>query len=456
MKKNRYLTMFVVIMSMGLSMAQAENPECRTNLSIWFEHYKVKNYDAAYEPWKMVYNTCPGFHKATFSGGERILKHKIKNSSGADQDGYIQDLLKMYDESTVHFPKDFPKAGVLSDKALLMDQNKMASDQQIYEMLDGPFKSNPTGFTNPKALYLYFSSLVNLYDAGSKDIQEVFDTYDAVVEQMDVINKSYTDNITKYLKKQEAGTLTKKEEKNLGIYSRNSESLGMVSNSIDAKLGKLADCDNLIPLYEKNFDAKKGDVKWVKSAVSRMFGKECTDDPLFSKLVGVQAELDPSAEVYVYLGTLEAKNGNNSAAIENFNKAVELQGDPDKKSNILYKIATIVRRSSKSQARNYCRKAVDANPSNGKAYLLEASLVASSANACGSTPFEKRAIYWYAANIADKAGRVDPSLRGRASSAAASYRAKAPDKTMIFNSNMAGKTVNFNCWVGGSVKVPTL
>jgi hypothetical protein len=97
-----------------------------------------------------------------------------------------------------------------------------------------------------------------------------------------------------------------------------------------------------------------------------------------------------------------------------------------------------------------------ANPSNGKAYLLIANLYASSANDCGETPFEKRATYWLAAETARKAGRVDPSLSGRANQAAASYSAKAPSKTDIFNSSMAGKSVTLKCWIGASVKVPNL
>ena len=139
-----------------------------------------------------------------------------------------------------------------------------------------------------------------------------------------------------------------------------------------------------------------------------------------------------------------------------YNKAVELETDSYKKSNILYKIATIVRKNSKSQARNYLNKSISANSSNGKAYLLLANLYAGSANACGETPFEKRAIYWKAAEVARKAGRVDPSLASNANQTAASYTQRAPDKTMIFNTGMAGKTVTFKCWVGGSVKVPTL
>jgi len=58
--------------------------------------------------------------------------------------------------------------------------------------------------------------------------------------------------------------------------------------------------------------------------------------------------------------------------------------------------------------------------------------------------------------MARKAGRVDPSLSSRANKAAASYSAKAPTKEMIFTEGMAGKTVSFSCWVGGSVKVPVL
>lgn len=449
--------MIGVMMSMGLSIAQAQNPECMTNLSIYAEHAKVKNYDAAYEPWKMVYESCPDINKANFSLGERILKHKIKNSSGADKDGYVQDLLKLYDDSMKYFPTKFPMAGVEIDKALMMYDEKMASGDQLCNMLDKAFKEDKANFKNPKALYLYFSTLVDLHEAGKKDLQEVFDVYDEVTEKVEEENKKLTDVLGKILAKEDAGTaLTSKEKRQKKAATVNSESYGKISGSIDSKLGALADCGNLIPLYEKSFESKKGDITWVKRAVGRMFSKECTDDPLFSKMVEVQAELDPSADVYVYLGTLKSKKGDNSGAIADFNKAVELETDSYRKSNILYKVATIVRRSSKSQARNYLNKAISANPSNGKAYLLLANLYASSANDCGETPFEKRAIYWKAADVARKAGRVDPSLASRANQTASSYAQRAPSKTDIFNSGKAGQTISFKCWVGGSVTVPSL
>lgn len=456
MKKEFYAMLVAVFGLVGSVFAQAQNPECMTNLSIYAEHAKVKNYDAAYTPWKMVYENCPAINKANFSLGEKILKHKIDNATGAEKDQYINDLMALYDSSLEYFPKKYSQASVAIDKALLQYDNKMASKEELYTMLDKAFQEDRKNFKNPKALYLYFSSLVDLHNEGKRELQEVFDTYDDVTEKIEEENKELTDNITKLLPKEDAGTLTKKEKRILRASTVNSESYGKVGASVDSKLGDLADCDNLIPLYQKNFEEKKDDVKWVKRAVGRMFSKECTDDPLFRKLFEAQLALEPSASAYLYGGTLKQKAGDSKGAIADFNKAVELENDPYKKSNILYKIATIVRKTSKSQGRKFAQQAIDANSSNGRAYLLIANLYASSANQCGSTPFEKRAVYWKAADMARRAARVDPSLSATANQSAASYSAKAPSKTDIFNSGMAGKSVTFSCWIGGSVKVPNL
>lgn len=456
MKKIVYLMLVPFFGASVTGFGQAQNPECMTNLSIYAEHIKVKNYEAAFAPWKMVYESCPGINKANFSYGEKILKHKITNSSGAEKQAYIEELLSLFDKSMEYFPKNYSKADVASDKASLLYDNKMASDDELYNTLSKAFKEDRANFDNPKALYLYFSSLVDLHKVGKKELQEVFDVYDDVTEKIEEENVKYLAQINKLLPKEEAGTLTSKEKRQLKSYNSFSENYGKISGSIDSKLGALADCENLIPLYEKSFEEKKGDITWVKRAVGRMFSKDCTDSPLFRKLFEAQLALEPSASAYIYGGTLKFKDGDNKGAIADFDKAAELETDRRKKSDILYKAATIARKFSKSQARSYANKAIAVNQSNGKAYLLIANLYAGSANQCGETTFEKRAIYWLAADMARKGARVDPSLSSRANQAAASYSAKAPSKTDIFNSGKAGQTISFSCWVGGSVRVPNL
>ena len=456
MRKNVLFTVMALSLVFSLAYGQAQNQECLTNLSIYVESAKVKNYDAAYEPWKLTYEACPELNRANYLYGERILKHKIENSAGEERAAYAALLLKVYDDSMKYFQSRYPLAGVVIDKVLLQRSEGMISDEEIYSQLDQAFKADREDFTNPQALYLYFSSLVDLNAAGKRDIQEVFDVYDEVVAKLEEENIKLTNEIAKLLPLEEDGSISGKDKQRLRVYSTNSASFGKVAASVDAKLGALADCENLVPLYEKSYDARKTDVKWVKSAVGRMFGKDCTDSPMFRKLFEAQIALEPSADAYLYGGTLKQKAGDITGALADFNKSAELETDNYKKSNILFKIATIVRKSNKVQARNYLNQSIKANPSNGRAYLLLAALYADSANECGESQFDKRAVYWLAAKTADRAGRVDPSLRDTAAKAVESYNAKAPSKTDIFNSGRAGETITFSCWVGGSVTVPSL
>jgi hypothetical protein len=456
MKKKVFMSFILGLFGLSLVVAQAPNQECLTNLSIFVESAKVKNYDAAYEPWKMVYETCPDINRANYLYGERILKDKIEKSTGAEHEAFVSQLLSLYDNAAKYYPKYYSVASVAIDKVLLKRSEKQISNEEIYAQLDAAFKADRNNFTNPQALYLYFSSLVDLQAEGKKDVQEVFDVYDEVVAKVEEENTKLTAEITKLLPLEEAGTITPKDARRLKAYSTNSSSFGKIATSIDAKLGALADCGNLIPLYEKSFEERKGDMNWVKSAMSRMFGKECTDDPMFRKLLEAKLAMEPSADAYLYAGTLKQKAGDSAGAIADFNKSVELETDNRKKSNILYKIATIVRKNSKVQARNYLNKAIAENPANGRAYILLAAIYADSANECGETQFDKRAVYWLASKTAARAGRVDPSLQSVAEKAVASYDAKAPSKTDIFNSGRAGETVTFSCWMGGSVTIPNL
>ena len=85
-----------------------------------------------------------------------------------------------------------------------------------------------------------------------------------------------------------------------------------------------------------------------------------------------------------------------------------------------------------------------------------ANLYASSANNCGNTQFDKRAVYWLAANTAKKAAKVDASIKKAALKTALSYNGRAPSKTDIFTEGMEGKVIKFSCWINDEVKVPKL
>jgi len=188
-----------------------------------------------------------------------------------------------------------------------------------------------------------------------------------------------------------------------------------------------------------------------------MDSKDCSDDPLFVELVEALHELNPSANSAYYLGLLNDKKGDSKTAIEYYNESISLETDNLKKAKTLYKIALKFKKSGQySKSRSYAYKALNYQPSSGRSHLLIANLYASSANNCGNTQFEKRAIYWLAAKEARKAASVDASVRRTANKTAISYEGRAPSKTDIFTEGRSGETISVKCWIGKNITVPSI
>jgi hypothetical protein len=71
-----------------------------------------------------------------------------------------------------------------------------------------------------------------------------------------------------------------------------------------------------------------------------------------------------------------------------------------------------------------------------KALQIAAKCVANSANSCGSSTFDRKCNYYYAAELAERAGD---------NGAASRYRSNAPNAEDKFNNNNPS-TVSLSCW----------
>jgi tetratricopeptide (TPR) repeat protein len=457
------ITLLVTLLFIGFNFATAQNEEDINTLSIFSEYAKAKNYDAAYNPWMELRKRNPKFNAAIFIYGERILEHKIENSSGAEQVAFIKDLVKMWDERRANFASKTPEGEYMAKSCQLQyDYRKELgmTDSQLYDCFDNAFKTDEATFTNPKSLYTYFKLMVNLYDAGKKPAEELFTKYDEVSEKVEAEVKNYTKLLNKYIPAGDSDEdikLSKKDQRTVKSYTTYLNAYDQIAAGMDKDLGDRANCENLIPLYQRNYEQNKNDGLWLQRAMNRMAAKECTDDPLFVKIVEQKNSLEPNAQTAYYLGFLKEKAGNDAEALTYYNQAVDLETDAYDKANILYKIANgFKKKGSFGQARTYYQKALTENPSMGKAHLAIAHMYAQSAKNCGSDNFSQRAVFWLAAQEARKAGRVDPNLSKAASDTAANFMAKAPSKSEIFSAGRSGETIKIGCWVQRSIKVPNL
>ena len=451
------LKLSLIVAFVALFSATAQNEECIEKLSIFTESAKVKNYDAAYDTWMFVRKTCPKLNNAIYVYGEKILKHKIKNSTGTEKTTYANDLVAMYKESMANMPNKFPVGKTEAKIGQLMYDAKLGTAETQFNTFDAGFKKDAKTFNNPKALYTYFKLMVGLFDTQKKDFQGLIDLYSTITDKVEAEQKNYSGKKDALLLKEENGSITSKEKRKLKSYGSFLTAYTQISGGIDKDLGDRANCDKLVPLFEKNFEANKSNSAWLKSAASRLAGKDCADAPLFVKMVEALHNLEPSANSAYYLGVLSQKKKAYADAEKYYNESAKLHTEGFEKAKVYYKLAVISKkRGQKAKARSYANKTLNAQPSFGKAYLLISGLYASSANNCGTTQFEKRATFWLAANVAEKAGRADGSLKKAAAKTAANYRAKAPSKQDIFTEGMGGKKVSINCWINKTVTVPNL
>ena len=430
--------------------AQTTANECTIKYNLFKGDYQSKKYDEAFPNWMYLMDNCPKLSINIYKLGDKLVQSMFKKATDKTETAAL--IKRIYTQRLENYPTKDP-AKVHSDYATFLSKNNLATGAEIFKILELAYSIDPTRM-GVKNIYKYFQGITDTYKDTNP--QKVFDTYDDVLESVGKKLDDYAKKRKKINDKLESGQeLDKREKQNLRAYTVNSKALGQVESGLDNIIIVLSTCDRLIPLYERDFESNKTNAKWLKRAVSRMFNKECTDDPLFEKLAKAYAEASPSADAYSFVAGVLEKNGDPSGAQQMRFKAFELEEDPLKKANFKLKFAQAAKkRGQKSKARQLAREAISLNPNFGKAYLFIASLYASSINQCGKSEFEKRMTFVTAYNKALKASKVDPSISSVARKFLRNYKANFPSKKVIFTEGVKeGDSFTVKCWINESVKV---
>ncbi|MBV1887857.1 MAG: hypothetical protein KUG51_01050 [Urechidicola sp.] len=451
MKKITYIIagLFLMMGSMNViaQMAMSQQ-DCTIEYNLFKGEIQGKNFEEARPRFDNLMKNCPDLTVNIYKLGAKIVDDMIEKG---DLKGGVLLMSEIYDQRIKYFPKDLAK--VYSDWVSFLVEHGLEEDERVYQYLERGYKEDPTGMS-PKNIYMYFDFV--LERNKNIDVQKVLDTYDDINDAFEVQSGKYQQRLSKLLAKEEGiGSLGKKDAKSKRIAEGRLKNIGIIKGGLDQKIEELLTCERLVPLYRRDFNANLDNAKWLQRAVSRMFRKECTDDPLYVELAHAYAKADPSSNAYIFLSGILEDNGKTNEALEMRKKAIELEIDPVRKSKYQLTIATDYnKKGQKSKARQYANDAIRNNPGNGAAYLLIASMYASSANTCGTDEFTKRMVYVAALNKARRAVRVDPSISSRAKKYIKSYKANIPTKAMIFAEGVKeGDTFKVGCWIGETVNV---
>lgn len=433
--------------------------DCAKDLSLFSEAAKVKNYDEAFPHYTKLLENCEKYSVVTYQRGALMFKDLLKEEKDETKQielaqGLINNNLKRLEL----FPSKTDKGSVLAEVGQVMSDYNIGSVEEQYNIFDEAWKEDLKNFTNPKSIYVYFLNMVKLMDEGKFDLQDVFEKYDEVLGHLETLENEQAKTAAPLLeRKQNQEKLSKKENRILKIAEARLENYDKIRGGVNGVIGTRADCDNLIPLFDKDFDAKKDDIDWIRKVGNRLYIKECTGSAFFVKVVEQQHKLEPSAKSALYLGKLSESSGDLNKALTYYKQSADLETKPSDRAKVYYNIANTYKKNNNfSNARNYFRKALENQPSMGLAYLKIAEMYAASANDCGADVFEKKAVYWLAADYAERAASVSPALKKIAKQAADSHRGRAPSKGDVFQRNLvSGNKIKFDsCWIGETVAIP--
>ena len=195
----------------------AQDSECKDKVLAFEEFAKTNSFDdSTYEPWVELKKKCGKFDESIFLIGENILKQKIYKANASEaKNAIIKELANLYDEHDKNFPSN--NKGNKLNKALLLYENKVGSEDEIYSFLDKSFKTEYTQFNSPTALDLYSELISKQFADASKGVsaEQVLEKFDLISEKVQVESKAIEQSIATLDLKSKTEILTASEKSTL-------------------------------------------------------------------------------------------------------------------------------------------------------------------------------------------------------------------------------------------------
>ena len=202
-----------------------------------------------------------------------------------------------------------------------------------------------------------------------------------------------------------------------------------------------ADCEALERIYSAQVEANKTNLEYLNAVLAILNKFECDKSNIYYTAADYAYQINKTPQAAIGKASRLLKEDDVEGAIKYFDEAIELETDEAKKAKYSYIVAALMFKQGKiSQCRQYCRKSLQFNPSNGDAYLLQASCIARMAT---GDHLQKSYYYCLATDYCNRAKAVDPATAAKANRQAATYASYYYPKSEAFFAGIkAGQKVN--------------
>ena len=401
----------------------SDSVNCITNLSLYREYYKQKNYVDALSPWRWAYLNCPRSSGNIYKNGPVIIKARMKLDKEKNQE-YVDTLMHIYDNRIQYFGKEGFVLGLKGADLLRYDKD---SYSEAYQILKKSFEIEQSN-SSAGAISSYFKSATIMEKNGKLNKEDLLELYATLSDVIDY-------NLANNPKKNKYYTQT--------------------SLNVESLFTPYADCEALIGIYSKKFSKSPDDIALLKRILKMLDNKECTEDNLFHQVSSKLYELEPSALSASKMGKMSISRKEYSQAINYCKEAIDLEQDNEIKAKYFLGLADAYRNSgSFSNARNAVYEALNLKENWGEAYMNLGNIYVAGAKSCGNE-FEQKTVYWIAVDMFNKALR-DENVETRARKSINTYSKYFPSTEVCFFNNVEkNSSYKIECWINKATLVRT-
>ena len=397
--------------------------------SLIYKDYLKSEPALALKLWRVAYKTCPQSQKSLYINGVKMYDALAKKEKDAAvKQTYIDTMLSIFDQRIEMFGQKGMVLGMKGQKMLSNKQDKELIFNTLSEGMELTGNKTQSG-----TLVATMFAIINLEKAGKKTKEEVVGMFEKTLAICN-LNKDKVKGGARYVK---------------------------AADKIQSVTSPYLDCAVLVPLADKNFEANKENVDWLRTTMALLQKNKCYETDEGALIYGKVAEsffaLEPSATGAAGIATIQLGKKDYTAAAEWFGKAVEMAENDDEKAEYTLSIAKAHSyKKSYSSARTYALKAAALKSGWGEPYILIGDCYAQSYKTCDDGELGRYGVYWVAVDKYRKAKSVDASVASVANKKIASISSRYPaTKDVFFYGKKTGDSYTVGCWINESTTIKT-
>ena len=418
-------------------LLEANDRNFMTNLSMYTEFYRQKDFESAQEPWLKVYRKYPKSTLNLYIHGCNMCEYFINNTDDWGQkNAHIDTLMSIYERRIQYFgQKGFVRGRQGTDYLKYKLANENLDDNQLKSTL--------------KKGYGYLQESINL--EKNKTEAAVLVVFMQATRRLFIMGELSKDKVA------ENYQITSAILNNYLQEEPDSERFNTAKNVIDRlfQTSGAADCNTLISLYEPQFDNISQDIEELKKMLRILERQDCTDSQLFAKASERLYDLEPSAEAAFNMARMFVRRNELDKAKDYYRHAIDSEEDKELLSKYYYELGLFIfaKETDFQKSRNYARKSIENSP-NGPAYILIGDIYAQYSKNYGESDFDHQTLYWLAVDYYQKAKRIDPDVFVIASQRINTYSVYFPDKeTLFFQGYQDGQSYKIGSWINETTTV---